>query len=165
MHLKEKKFYKIVEFLKDIFNIMKILQKLQKVLAYPTLILICVSLEMIFRLFYDTLLQKELLIQARFFTRVIFNGLCGFLIMVLYCISSSMIPEQLTEIKKTATHYLNKYGDNISIPRSVIYCLKRIEKQDVVYISACGMFSINRQFILTAVGVTLSYDLLIINFK
>lgn len=116
MHLKEKKFYKIVEFLKDIFNIMKILQKLQKVLAYPTLILICVSLEMIFRLFYDTLLQKELLIQARFFTRVIFNGLCGFLIMVLYCISSSMIPEQLTEIKKTATHYLNKYGDNISIP-------------------------------------------------
>lgn len=164
-HLKEKKVKKDVHFLKDFFNIVKILQELKKALAYPTFILIIYGLEMIFILFYVTLVKKELISHLRYITRVVFNGICGFIMIMMYSVSCSMFSEQLIEIKNTATNFLNKYGENTLIPQNVIYCLKRIEKQDVVYISACGMFSINRQFILTAIGVALTYDLLIINFK
>lgn len=76
-----------------------------------------------------------------------------------------MIPEKLTEIRKTVRHCIAQYGNDPRIDRNVLFYLSRIEKEDIVYITGCRMFSLNRQFILSAIGVTLTYDLLLIDFK
>ena len=167
-YLKKNNINQNTDFLKDYFEIVKLLQKLSKVLAYPSFIVIFYSLEMILILLYDVLVRKILTaqsLQSYYIRRGIYNGISGFLMLVIYSLSSSMIPEQMAEIQNTAKCYLNKYTNYLILPREVIFYLKRIEKQSLVYISACGMFTLTRQFILTAIGATLTYDLLIINFE
>ena len=50
-----------------------------------------------------------------------------------------------------------------SFPKPVIKCLRRIEKDEIDYISACDLFHLSHGFILTATGAALTYGLLIIN--
>lgn len=105
--------------------------------------------------------------EASGFIEVMSNVLFGFFLLIVYFLSSSMIPEKLTGIRKTAKYYITECGNGNSphIHRNVIFYQKSIEKEDIVYTAAFGMFSFTRQFILSAIGMTLTYDLLIINFK
>ena len=85
--------------------------------------------------------------------------------LVTYSLGSSIITIQMTEVKNTAKYYLNKYEDDFILPRKIKFSLKRIDKQNIVNISACGMFTVTRQFILAAIGATLTYDFLINNCR
>lgn len=76
-----------------------------------------------------------------------------------------MIPEKLLQIRETAKCCLNKRGDNNVISGKNLFYLERVEKEDIVYISAPGMFKITGEFILSAIGVTLTYDLLLIHIR
>lgn len=165
VYLKEETFHKTTILLKEFFNIVKILEKTNQVFTYPSFIVISYGLEMIFLVFYKFFLKREKMFKLENVAEVIFDCVCGFLTVICYSICSATIPETLIEIRKTAKYHITKLGNAPRIPRNVLFYLKRIEKENVIYISPAGMFSLTRQFILTAIGATLTYDLLIINFK
>ena len=120
---------------------------------------------MIFLVFLNVLVHKDEVKQVVNIIDIMFNCVSGFFIVVVYILSCSFIPEKLTEIRKTVRYFIIVYSERRLIFRNAIFYLERMEKEDIVYIRACGMFSITRQLILSAVGVTVTYGLLIINFN
>ena len=165
LHLREKTQMKTVEILKDFFNIVDTLQKLDLAVSYPSFFIIFYALGMVFLSLYAIVLSRKVFLEEpAYFVEFTFNGLCGFLIVFMYSLSSSVIPQRIVEIKKTAKKYINRLGENSLHFQLLTFYLRRIEMEDTVYISACGLFYFTRQFILTAIGVTLTYDLLIIKF-
>lgn len=87
------------------------------------------------------------------------------MILLSFTICASMMPENVKKIQIAARDLIVTCGNHKFPAEQLLFNLKRIEKEDVVYISPCSLFSVNRGFILTAAGATLAYDLLIINFK
>ena len=154
-----------VPFLKEFFNLTKIIQDLEKALQYPSLIIILYSLEMLFLIFWYVLENKKALFQAGNIVEVVFDGMYGFFMISVYCLNSSKIPENLIEIRRTAKYIINRYGNSSFLSRNVIFYLKRIEKEDIIYITACGLFEFTRKYLLSAIGAALTYNLLIINLK
>lgn len=152
-----------VEYLKEYFRIVNSLQKTNKTMKYLSLLIISYSLEIIFSSLHLAI-KHDKMHEFAFSCEVIFNFICGLVMLLTYTLSSSVIPEQMHEIKKAAKKYINTYGNNID-SQDVLFYLHRIENEDIVYISAGGMFELTRGFILTAIGTTLTYDLLIINFE
>ena len=120
---------------------------------------------MIFLVFWYVLVKKNEFFKVGIITETILNGVYGFLMIFLYSVSSSVIPEKLAEIRNTAKYFITKYGNSPFISRNALFYLKRIEKEDAIYISACGMFKFTRKFVLSAIGITLTYNLLLINIK
>ena len=163
--LRQKRIRENIAFLKKFFIFIKILQNLDQALSFISFIVIFYGLEMIFVVFLNVLVLKAEVQQIGYIMDAIFNCVSGFFILIIYTLSSSFIPEKLTEIRKTAKYFIIEYSDRPLIFRNTIIYLKRIEKEDIMYIRACGMFSITRQLILSAVGVTVTYGLLIINFN
>ena len=163
-HLRGETQNKTTEILKDFFNIINILRKLDQIISYPSFLIIFYALGMFFISLYAIALnKKDFMSSTASLVEFTFTASSGLIIIFMYSLSSSMIPEKIVEIKNTARKYINKHEDNNFQLQSVIFYLRRIETEENVYISACGLFYINRQFILTAIGVTLTYDLLILN--
>lgn len=85
--------------------------------------------------------------------------------IVALTIYGSMIPEHLAEIRNIVRDFLNCKGCNKLISKENLFYLHRIENQDVVHISACGLLFISRRFLLSIIGLMLTYGLLIINLE
>ena len=152
-------------FLKKFFKILKTIECHEKILQYPSLIIICYSLEMIFMIFWFLFIKRDKMFIIGNIVEVFFNAVYSCFMISVYSICSSAIPEKLMEIRKTAKYCITNYGNKSFISRNVIFYLKRIEKEDIVYISACGMFKFTREYLLSVIGVTLTYDLLILSLK
>ena len=90
---------------------------------------------------------------------------CGMMMLLLYSVYSSMIPKNLHKIRVTAREKINDFvfDSDHSIPQNVMLCLRRIETENVIHITVCDMFSLTKSFILSAIGVIFTYDLLIIS--
>ena len=154
-----------VIFLKGFFNIVKCVQNFEKAVQYLSLVIIWYSLEMHFLILWFFLLNKDKLHLLGYITEIIVNTLYGFVCMIIvYSISSSMIPDKLIEIRK-AKCSITKYINSSFFCKNVIFYLKRIEKEDTVCISACGLLDFTRKYLLSAKGVNLTYNLLIINLR
>lgn len=165
-YFKDKKLLvKNSNFLKEYFLIVKTLQKLNKALSYPSFIVVFCGLGMVFISLYNIVLveDKGKISSPGYIIQFGFNCACGFLMVVSYSLSCSMIPDKLTEIRKTVNDYINRYGNHYIVSQDVTFFLQRIEKEEIVCISAGGMFQFNRQFTFSAFGATLTYALLIIS--
>lgn len=86
-------------------------------------------------------------------------------LLVCFTICCSMIPENIIEIRRTVKNFLNCSCNKHLISNENLFFLKRIENEDIVYISICGMFNLTRSYILSAFGIVLTYGLLVINLK
>ena len=76
-----------------------------------------------------------------------------------------MIPEKISELKMTAREKINQhiFGCIPPILEHLLLCLKRLETEEIAYISVYGMFRLTKTFILSLIGIILTYELLIIN--
>lgn len=165
-YFKDKKLLvKNSDFLKEYFFIVKTLQKLSQSLSYPSFIIVFCGLGMIFISLYNIVLveDKKIISTPGYIIQFVFNCVCGFLMLMSYGLSCSMIPEKLTEIRKTVNDYLNTCGNNHLFPRDILFYLQRIEKAEIVVITSGGIFQFSRKFIFSALGTTLTYVLLAIS--
>lgn len=121
IRLKQGKINEKIDFLKEFFHIVKILHKLDQALSYTSFIIIFYGLEMIFLVFSHIVLRKDNISEASFVVDLTFNGVFGFLLLMVYSLSSCMIPEKLTQIRKTAKYCITQYGDSPQIPANVIF--------------------------------------------
>lgn len=164
--LREMNKQKILVATEDYFNIQQTILKLHQVLNYPTFFIIVYASNFIFSsVLLGMKSGNRFFSDFSIFLDVVTGIAIGVLILIPYTIYSSMMTEKLFEIKKSVRDKLNELARNEKqwTPQCVLQSLKRIEKDEINYMSACGLFHVSRGFILTAIGAWLTYDLLIIN--
>lgn len=107
-------------------------------------------------MFNDNLLRNVL---------YIYNISLGIVMFVSFTISSSKIPENLQEVRATVRDIVNGYGYSHTISQQNLFYLKRIENEDIVYISVCGIFYVTRSYNFSALGLLFTYGLLLANLN
>lgn len=152
------------ECLTDFFRIVKLLREMSQIMSVPLFFITFYSLNTIFTAIYILVIFRNTL-DYSFAADTTFNLISGFVILIMNSVTSSMIPEKLSDIKITAREKLNQHacGTTPYVRANILLCLKRIEAEELIYISVCGLFPLTKSLILSATGAILSYDLLIIN--
>ncbi|KAG8191708.1 hypothetical protein JTE90_008773 [Oedothorax gibbosus] len=95
-------------------------------------------------------------------------SLTGIIILFSLTLCGSKIPETMSKIKETAGKLLvrnAKYKLQYGLGNEAIYLLRRVEKNQIIHLSACGMVKIKKSYLLSAIGGLFTYGLLILNFK
>ena len=163
-HLRNMKSDICSEHLSDFFRIIKILRIMTKVMSYPLFFIVMYSLDATFTSVYSLIKYKDASSYS-FVSDAMILIISGFEMLMMYSVTSSMIPEKMHDIAVTAREKLNEHacGDVPFIPQNVQLCLRRIETESVTHISVCGLFRLSKSFILTAIGTIFTYDLLIVN--
>ncbi|GIY69711.1 uncharacterized protein CDAR_219951 [Caerostris darwini] len=85
----------------------------------------------------------------------------GFLMvypLILYCCRLS---ESMCRVRETAACLIDQCQFDYFRGKRILFLLERIEKKDIIYLSACGMINLKRSFLLTAVGAIFTYGILI----
>lgn len=130
----------------NFFSILKMLQKLNKVLSYPLFFTITFSFHSIFASVYSSFVYGETLIHSLpALLDIVSSFSAGLTMLILYSVYSSMIPENLSEIRKTAREKINLHAcDDVQIvPRKIHRYLKRIKKMMFIYLpAACFYFHV-----------------------
>ncbi|GBO12223.1 hypothetical protein AVEN_58029-1 [Araneus ventricosus] len=151
-----------VEILNDYYILEKNILHLKEVLSVPSfLILSCCFFNLYAVLSYGL---EEDRISDNIIECVasVFVGIAGITLMVIY---SSQIPENMMKIKGAAGHLIEKYQLSVFNGGEVYCTLDRIEKKEVIYLSAWGVVDFKKSFLLTASGALLTYGLLFIQLK
>lgn len=163
LHLCAVNKYEVMEHFADFFKITKVLRDIKEVTNYPLLCIILYSLNDLFLSLYVLITWKDLT-SSNIACIMLWIG-SALLMLFMYSVSSSMIPENLNVIRLTAQEKINEhvFGLIPSIPEHVLMCLRRIETQKIICINVFDVFRLTKSFILSAIGSALTYDLLIIN--
>lgn len=164
-NLKERNSDDSVQNLKDCFSIIQVLQKMNDNVHVISFFVIVYALYCIFLSLLDVVTTDMSVMSADIdlIIDVIFGFTCGILVIVTYIACCSRIPENLSDIKRTARKFIVEYGSSHSESDEVLFYLGEIEKEEILYMTAGNMFTIDRGLILEAIGAALTYDLLIIN--
>ncbi|GIY20885.1 uncharacterized protein CEXT_523931 [Caerostris extrusa] len=89
------------------------------------------------------------------------NVCTGTLLLCSISICSSRIPEYLSEIRTTSEFLLDKLQSDNFPDRKSLILLKRIERKQIIFLSACGFVDLQRSFLLSAFGSLVTYGILI----
>lgn len=151
-------------YLSDYFCVVKLLLKLSKTFSHISFLIIAHYLTSIFSsiliMSTDIMYLKE---NPFYFVTILYYTIRNIVAIVAFTVCSSLIPEHLIEIKTLVKCFLNCYPYNDHVSKRNLFYLKRIENQDIVHISACGLLYVSRSFILSAIGLMLTYGLIIFN--
>lgn len=149
----------------DFFQMVNLLRKLNNAFTQLAFFIILFNLQAIL----TTILAafETGILELTFIRLVLFAYycVCSVVVLVYFTICSSMIPENLVTITRIVKNFVNIYRYSHFISEKNLFFLMRIENEDIIHISVCGMFHVTRNYILTALGLMLTYGLLIINLK
>ena len=156
---------KNLEILKLFFDITNAVRSLNKQFKNVSFFIIFYGLEGIFTVFLRLSLDKFQNYDYGYAIIVIYHIICSILIVFSYTVCGSSISENMMKVKKTARKFLNDYTYGHFASQQNLYYLKRIESEEVVYLSVCGLFCLTKDFLLSALGAIFTYGLLIINLN
>ncbi|GIY87563.1 uncharacterized protein CDAR_224551 [Caerostris darwini] len=92
-------------------------------------------------------------------------ALTGVLLLTSLILCCSGIPEYMIKIKSTLAALIDRHQvSDLTLGRE-IRLLERMEKKEIIYLSACDMVYFRKEFLLSAFGTFLTYSLLIVNMK
>lgn len=154
-----------IDVLKEFFDIMKVVKKLNDSVTKVSLLIIFYGLEGIFCALLTVSFKESPKIHVGYIIIAIYYSTLSAMMFVSYTLCSTMIPLRLMRIKNDVKEFLNKYGYDNYENRQCMYYLKRIENEEIVYVSVCGLFHLTRNVLLTALGAVLTYGLLITNLN
>lgn len=151
-------FFENNNFLQLYFHIYNNLLDLNEILNYPTFVLIMFCFLYIYITLYYAFSDNT------FHFNLLFCLICGCEILISLTLCASLIPEYLQNISTTAGQLIEKFSPDFHNSLFMLY-LKRMEEKRIICISSCGMIHLKKKFMLSAAGVILTYELLIINLK
>ncbi|GFT11318.1 uncharacterized protein TNCV_1144141 [Trichonephila clavipes] len=93
------------------------------------------------------------------------NASTGTIIIFSLTFCCSRIPENMLKIKTSLGLLIDKHQFKYRNGNEELKCLKRIEKKDVIYMSAGDVVDFRISFLLTAFGSLLTYSILIVNLN
>ena len=161
----KRKINKNLEILKEFFDITNAMQNLNEQLKNISFFIIFYGLEGFFTVILKISIYKFQYYDYGFAIIEIYHMTCCILIVFSYTVCSSSISENIMKVKRTAKKFLNNHTCGHFTSQRNIYYLKRIENEDVVYLSVCGLICLKKGFLLSALGAIFTYGLLIINLN
>lgn len=154
-----------IEILEEFFDIVKFVQNINEALSILSFLIVSHSLQGIFTVLLTPTLDKTYTNNFIYLIPVTYYFTCSIVMIIMYTICSSMIPNNFLRIRKTATEFINRHGYGHVAMKQNIFCLKRIEREEIMYISVCELFHLTKSFILSALGTILTYGLLVANLQ
>ncbi|KAG8197540.1 hypothetical protein JTE90_007276 [Oedothorax gibbosus] len=116
----------------------------------------------------SALISADMGVAPEIAVEITASSLTGIIILFSLTLCGSKIAETMSKIKETAGKLLvrnAKYKLQYGLGNEAIYLLRRVEKNQIIHLSACGMVEIKKKFLLSAVGGLATYGLLWLNFK
>lgn len=153
------------EILKEYFGIVKLVRKLNHAITNVSFFIVLYGLQGTFTVLLIISMEDMFKFKKEYLITVTYYSTSCIVMFVSYTICSSTISENLIQIRRTATDYINAWDYGQVFNRSNWFYLKRIESEEIVYISVCGIFRMTRGFILSALGAVLTYGLLITSLQ
>ena len=154
-----------VDIFKVFFNMLKLLKKLNQEVVNLSFLIVFYSFGGIFVALLTVTIDSELQFNIAYKGFVILYFSLSITIFMSYVICSSLIPENLNKIKNVVKEFINEYGSYKFISKQNMFYLQRIESEETLFISACGVFNLSRSILFSALGSVLTYGLLIIGLK
>ena len=154
-----------VVLLKEFFDLMKTVKRLNETVMNHSFLIIFYGLEGLFSILLTLSLDDFVKGTMNYIIVVIYHVTCSTVMIVSYIFCSSMIPLNLMRIKNNVREFINKFGYDQFSNEEYMFYLQRIESEEIVYMSACELFHLRRSLLLTALGTVLTYGLLIIGFR
>ncbi|KAF8767244.1 hypothetical protein HNY73_020228 [Argiope bruennichi] len=151
-----------VEVLNDYKKLEENIRLLKQVLSMPLFLILLNSCLNLYGGLAFFLKAEKVDVFAIQFTIFSLIGIVAITTLIFY---SSKILEVIQEIKVTAGHIIEKHQLNIPRGGKETFSLNRLEKKNVIFLSACGMVDLKRSLILSIIGALFTYGLLIINLK
>lgn len=151
------------DLLLDFIKMTNCIRKMNTVLNYPLFNIILYSVVGLFVSLHDLMTWMHATYTECM--SIVMYLMWSVLMLMMYSICSSMIPESLNEIRLIVNEKINEhvFGLVPPISQTILICLRRIETQKIIYITVFGMFRLTKSFILAAIGIAFTYDLLIIS--
>ncbi|GIY78316.1 uncharacterized protein CDAR_2361 [Caerostris darwini] len=150
-----------IDFLKEYFKIVEVIDQLKTVLSFPMLVILTSS-------FFTSCTGIAFFVSeapdllATYAVEISSNIITGISTIISLTICSSRISECMSDVKETVECLIERHQfGNLRFEQKVIFLLKRIEKKEVIYMSACDMVYFQRDFLLTVFGTLFSYGVLI----
>ncbi|GBN93232.1 hypothetical protein AVEN_136267-1 [Araneus ventricosus] len=112
---------------------------------------------------FSAVLQRK--VQPQNAIELCCNAATGVIVILSLGFFSCRIPEYMSEIKESIGFLIDTNKAKNLIGVGEVSDLGRIEKKDVVYLTACGGLHFKRGFILSIAGSLLTYGLLISNLN
>ncbi|GBM31273.1 hypothetical protein AVEN_91275-1 [Araneus ventricosus] len=103
--------------------------------------------------------------KSDYLVETIANILTGILILTSLSICSSRLSEYMNDIKATAEFLIENGEFDTLVGKKALFYLKRIEKKNTIYLTACGVINFSRGFLLSAFGTLVTYRILISSLK
>ncbi|KAF8767247.1 hypothetical protein HNY73_020231 [Argiope bruennichi] len=89
-------------------------------------------------------------------------GILAILSIIIY---SSKIPETIKKIKKTAGCLIERQQISVLNKGMDVSFLYRLEKKEVIFLSAGGMVDLKMSLLLSIIGALFTYGLLLLNLE
>lgn len=145
------------------FQIVEILRKLKSSLSPILFTLLLCNFVGVFTFLSSALMFPMMSFTSRLLTCVNgFEGCCMILAQVLY---GSLIPGRLKDIQITSGRLIEKHRLYLPSHSKLLFFLKRIERKEIIYMTAGGLINVERNLLLAIWGSLLTYGLLLINLK
>ncbi|GFT11322.1 uncharacterized protein TNCV_1144171 [Trichonephila clavipes] len=93
------------------------------------------------------------------------SSFTGIVVIVSLTICNSRIEELMLKIKTTTESIIDKHKFDKLTGKGTIEVLERMEKKDIIFISACETVHFKKSFLLSAVGALITYGVLLVNLK
>ncbi|GIY87557.1 uncharacterized protein CDAR_224501 [Caerostris darwini] len=103
--------------------------------------------------------------KSAMFMELYVFALTGAVLLISLTLCCSRIPESMIKIKSTIAALIDKYQVSDLTSGREIRMLERMEKKEIIYLSACDMVYFRKDFLMSAFGTFLTYGLLIENMK
>ncbi|GFS99966.1 uncharacterized protein NPIL_589561 [Nephila pilipes] len=103
-------------------------------------------------------------VTPHFVLEAVCNALTGVVIITSLTLCSSKVPENMLKIKKTFGELIEKY-QLMKNSEKEIYFLERLEKRDVIYLTAWDIIYFKKSFLLSAFGSVFTYGLIIVHLR
>ncbi|KAG8197541.1 hypothetical protein JTE90_007277 [Oedothorax gibbosus] len=146
---------------------MELIHLLRNTLSVPLFLALMISLLNLFTSL-SAFIMKDMEVAPEIAVEITASSLTGIIILFSLTLCGSKIPETMSDIKETAGKLLvrnAKYKLQYGLDNEAIYLLRRVEKHQIIHLSACGMVEIKKSYLISAIGGLFTYGLLILNFK
>ncbi|GFQ99628.1 uncharacterized protein TNCT_200311 [Trichonephila clavata] len=149
---------KCVDIINDYTRIEKKIRLLSEVFSVPLFVMLMIS-------FFDLYIAMFLYLRTNSpfvnWPEIFLNALTSLVILFSLTLFGSKIPEYMLQIQKTAKLLINKCDVSRSEGVKQLYLLRRILKNDVIYLSVGGMVDLKKSLLLSAAGTFFTYGLLL----
>lgn len=145
------------------FYILEMLRELKSVISVPLLILLLTNFLGVFIALSSMMIIKNLEIYSKF--EITVSCVAGTCKLVALSLCASLIPQYMTEIRFIAEKLVDRYAKQPVKKFDDIFYLKRIERKESIYMTACDVVDYDKNLILSVFGALFTYGLLIINFE